>query len=394
MTQFLPFALPSIDEEEINEVIDTLKSKWITSGPKTKIFEQQFAKYLGVKHAIAVNSGTAALHLALESIGVGKGDQIITSPFTFTATAETIRYLGAEPIFIDIEEDTFNIDVSRIEQFLENANLDTSRIKSILPVHYGGQACEMDKIMDLALRYNCSVIEDAAHALPTTSNGKMIGTIGDITCFSFYATKPLTTGEGGMAVTQNDALADRMITMRLHGINKDIFDRYTSTKADWFYEVVAPGFKYNMSDIAAALGIQQLKKVDNFQKRRRYIAKCYNEAFINLPEIESPCVKFSMNLHSWHLYVIKLNLDLLQIDRSQFILEMKNRGVGTSVHFIPLHIQPYYRERYNFKPSDFPNSYRVYQKIVSLPIYPKMTDDDIEKVISAVKNIVAKHRKK
>ncbi|MCK5169637.1 MAG: DegT/DnrJ/EryC1/StrS aminotransferase family protein, partial [Bacteroidales bacterium] len=276
METFLPFSLPSIEQEEIDEVVDTLKENWITTGPKTKKFEDDFSKLIGVKHAIAVNSCTAALHLGLEAVGIKKGDKVITSPFTFTASGETIRYLGADPLFADINAKTFNIDPKKIEQIFENKNFETSKIKAIIPVHFGGQACNMTAIIKIAKKYDLKIVEDAAHTLPTTYNGKLIGSFGDITCFSFYATKTITTGEGGMLVTKNDDYASRVRTMRLHGINKDVFNRYISEDADWYYEIIAPGFKYNMSDIAAAIGIHQLKKIYKFQSRRERIAEIYN----------------------------------------------------------------------------------------------------------------------
>ncbi len=390
---FIPFALPSIGDEEINEVIHTLRSNWITTGPKTKLFEKQFAEFIGVEYAIATNSGTAAMHLALESIGIKKDDCVITTPFTFTATAETIRYLGADPLFVDIDPKTFNIDPQHIRNLLESSKIDVSKVKAILPVHFAGQACDMDSILSLATDYDLKVIEDAAHALPTTYEGNFIGSMGDLTCFSFYATKTITTGEGGMVVTQNERYAERIKTMRLHGINRDVFNRYQSDQADWYYEVIAPGFKYNLPDIAAAIGIHQLKKANKFRKQREKIARQYNDAFQDLDEIEIPYIKNPQDLHSWHLYVIKIKLDLIKIERSQFIEELKNLGIGTSVHFIPLHMQPYYKNRYKFKDTDFPNSFITYKQIISLPIYPKMSDSDVKRVCEAIKTIVSNHKK-
>ncbi len=392
--EFLPFALPSIEQDEINEVVDTLRSNWITTGPKTKKFEDDFSKLIGVKHAIAVNSCTAALHLGLEAVGIKEGDMAITSPFTFTASGETIRYLGADPLFADIDEKTFNIDSEKIKQIFENQNFDTSKIKAIIPVHFGGQACDMTAIIEIAKKYNLKIIEDAAHTLPTTHNGKLIGSFGDITCFSFYATKTITTGEGGMLVTNNDDYASRARTMRLHGINRDVFNRYITEDSDWYYEIIAPGFKYNMPDIAAAIGIHQLKKIYKFHSMRQKIAELYNNSFKNIEELEIPFIENLSDLHSWHLYVIKLKLELLKIDRSEFIKQLKLKGIGTSVHFIPLHIQPFYRKRYNFKPNDFPIAYNVFNKVCSLPIYPKMNEEDINRVINVVKEVILKNKKK
>jgi UDP-4-amino-4-deoxy-L-arabinose-oxoglutarate aminotransferase len=389
---FLPFALPSIDQDEIDEVIDTLKSNWITTGPKTKQFENDFSNLIGAENAIAVNSCTAALHLALDAIGLKEGDKVITTPFTFTASAEVIRYLGADPIFVDIDPGTFNIDADKLNDVIKSQKNQQS-IKAIIPVHFAGQSCDMDSIIQVAKKYNLKIIEDAAHALPTTYNGKKVGCLGDIACFSFYATKTITTGEGGMVVTDNPEYASRIKTMRLHGISKDVFNRYTSNDADWYYEVVEPGFKYNMPDIAAAIGIHQLKKVYDFYKRRKEIAESYNEALIKLAEVEIPFVKNPVDIHSWHLYVIKLRSDKLTIGRDDFLKKMKEMGIGTSVHFIPLHIQPYYRDKYSFKANDYPIAYDVFKHIFSLPIYPKMLQKDVNRVIDAVTSLISKYKK-
>lgn len=385
---FLPFALPSIGEEEITEVVDSMRSGWLTTGPKAKRFEDDFASFVGTRHALAVNSATAGLHLALEAAGISPGDKVITTPYTFTATAEVIRYLGADPVFVDIDRRTFNIDVKSIGRALA----EETNIKAIVPVHFAGQACAIDEIISLAKGKDLSVIEDAAHALPTTRDGRMIGTHGDLTVYSFYVTKTIATGEGGMVVTDDDALARRIRTMRLHGISRDVFDRYSSSKPSWYYEVVAPGFKYNMPDIAAAIGIHQLQKAWLFQERRRKIAEKYDEAFAGLP-LRTPFVERKDDVHAWHLYVIQLELEALSIDRDRFIELMAEAGIGTSVHFIPLHIQPYWRERYQFKPDDYPVAYDVYRRAVSLPIYPKMTNGDVERVISAVRAILARSRR-
>jgi len=387
--EFLPFALPSIDQDEINEVIDTLKSNWITTGPKAKQFEKDFSDFIGVENAIAVNSCTAALHLALDAIGIKAGDKIITTPFTFTASAEVIRYLGADPVFVDIDPGTFNIDVHKLNDVIKSQK----SVKAIIPVHFAGQACDMDPIIQIAQKSNLKIIEDAAHALPTTYNGKNVGILGDIACFSFYATKTITTGEGGMLVTNNSEYASRVKTMRLHGISRDVFNRYTSSEADWYYEVVEPGFKYNMPDIAAAIGIHQLKKVNTFYKKRKEIAETYNEAFLKFPELEIPFVKNPMDTHSWHLYVLKLRSDKLKIGRDEFLKMMKEMGIGTSVHFIPLHIQPYYRDKYGFSANDYPVAYDVFKNIFSLPIYPKMSKEDIHRVIETVTTIISRYKK-
>jgi dTDP-4-amino-4,6-dideoxygalactose transaminase len=382
MADFLPFALPDIGEEEINEVLDSLRSGWLTTGPKTKRFEEDFAAFAGDStEAIAVNSATAGLHLALEAVGIGPDDEVITTPYTFTATAEVVRYLGADPVFVDIDPVTFNIDPAQIEAAI------TARTKVIIPVHFAGLACDMNAILAIARKYNLKVVEDAAHALPTTCNGSLIGSLGsDATVYSFYATKTITTGEGGMIVTRNPEVAKRCRIMRLHGISRDAFDRYTSTKPSWHYEVVAPGCKYNMTDIASSLGIHQLKKAWSFQKKREAMAVCYDEAFRDLPIILPPKAPIG-DTHAWHLYVIRLTDDA-QVSRDRFIELMAEKGVGCSVHFIPLHLHPYWRDRYNLKPEDFPNALKAYECAVSLPLFTKMTETDQEKVIEAVKSIL------
>jgi UDP-4-amino-4,6-dideoxy-N-acetyl-beta-L-altrosamine transaminase len=393
---FLPFALPVIEEEEISEVLDVLKSGWITTGPKVKLFEREFAEYIGCKHAIAVNSCTAALHLALEAIGIRERDEIITSPMTFAATSEVIRYFKASPVFVDIDSTTMNLDVELLENTVQKRceSGDGKRLKAIIPVHYAGYPCDMDAIMALASRYDLRIIEDAAHAFPTSYKRKMIGTLGDITCFSFYATKNITTGEGGMITTENEEYADRMRIMSLHGISKDAWKRYTA-EGSWYYEIVAPGYKYNLTDIAAGLGVAQLRKADAFLKRRMQIADRYHEAFQELNELDLPLVHEGEEgtTHSWHLYVIRLNLQRLQIDRNKFIDELRRKGIGTSVHFIPLHIHPYYRETYGYQSDDFPVAYETYKRIISLPIYARMTDDDVERVIESVTDIVKSNRR-
>ena len=381
---FLPFALPDIGEEEIEEVVDSLRSGWVTAGPKTKQFEQDFSEFLGGDlEAIAVNSATSGLHLALEAIGVMYGDEVITTPYTFTATAEVIRYLGANPVFVDIDPLTLNIDVSLLESKI------TAKTKAIIPVHFAGLACDMDEIIDIAHQHGVKVIEDAAHALPTMYKDKLIGTLkSDVTVYSFYATKTITTGEGGMIVTSNANIAERCRIMRLHGISRDIFNRYSSENPTWHYEVVAPGFKYNMTDIAASMGIHQLKKVFSFQKKRQEIADYYNSEFLNLPIILPPQAP-ECDQHAWHLYVIRLT-DMAPVKRDEFIQLMANKGIGCSVHFIPLHIHPYWRDTYHYCPEDFPNSLYAYEEAISLPLYTKMKEYDVQRVVTVVKEILLK----
>ncbi len=383
MQDFLPFALPDIGEDEFNEVLDSLRSGWLTTGPKTKRFEQDFSVFIGGGvESVAVNSATAGLHLALEAIGIGPGDEVITTTHTFTATAEVIRYLGADPVFVDINPNTFNIDATRIEAAI------TPRTRAIIPVHFAGLACDMDAILTIAQKHNLKVVEDAAHALPTTCNGKLIGTLGsDATVFSFYATKTITTGEGGMIVTADPDIAARCRTMRLHGISRDAFDRYTSIKPAWFYEVVAPGFKYNMTDIAASLGIHQLKKARQFQARREEMAAIYDEALLDLPLLLPPHT-LAGDTHAWHLYVVRLTQDA-PVTRDRFIELMAEQGIGTSVHFIPLHLHPYWRELYALKPEQFPHSQQLFEQSVSLPVYTKMTVNDQQRVIQAVREVLS-----
>jgi perosamine synthetase len=310
---------------------------------------------------------------------------------TFAATSEVIRYFKARPVFVDIDPTTMNLDVGLLENTVrercESGN--GKRLKAIIPVHYGGYPCDMDAIMALASQYGLRIIEDAAHAFPTFYKRKMIGTLGDVTCFSFYATKNITTGEGGMITTEDEEYADRMRIMSLHGISKDAWKRYTA-EGSWYYEIVAPGYKYNLTDIAAGLGVAQLRKADVFLKRRMQIADKYQEAFQELNELELPLTPGGTEgtTHSWHLYVIRLNLQRLKIDRNQFIDELRQKGIGTSVHFIPLHIHPYYRETYGYQSDDFPVAYGTYKRIISLPIYARMTDDDVERVIDSVTDIV------
>jgi dTDP-4-amino-4,6-dideoxygalactose transaminase len=377
---FLPFALPDIGEEEIAEVVDSLRSGWVTTGPKARRFEQEFAEFLGGGiEAVAVNSATAGLHLALEAAGIGEGDEVITTPHTFTATAEVIRYLGANPVFVDIDPATLNIDPARIEAAV------TARTKAILPVHFGGLPCDMEAILSIAKRRGLKVIEDAAHAFPATRGGKAIGALDSAAAvFSFYATKTITTGEGGMITTRDPALAARARIMRLHGINRDVFDRYTSSKPSWYYEVVAPGYKYNMTDIAASLGIHQLAKARRFQRRRQAIAARYDAAFAGLPVVLPPKAPVGGE-HAWHMYVIRLPAE---VNRNDFIQDMARLGIGCSVHFIPLHLQPYWRERYALRPEQFPAATEAYGRLVSLPVYTRMTDADVDRVAAAVASLV------
>ena len=382
---FLPFHVPAIGEEEIAAVVGVLKSGWLTTGSKVKEFEQQFCRFVGARHAVAVNSATAALHLGLAAVGIKEGDEVIVPTMTFAATAEVVLYLKAKPVLVDCTADTLNIDPVAIERAI------TPRTKAIIPVHFAGQPCDSERISSLARTHGLKVIEDAAHALPARDHGRMIGSIGDITCFSFYATKTITTGEGGMATTNNPEWAEKMRMLSLHGISHDAWNRYSS-EGSWYYEVTHVGYKYNLTDIAASLGIEQLKKCRRFAAARRRIADAYSAAFADLAEIRAPFAEPDKE-HAWHLYVIRLELERLTINRREFIEALREMNIGSSVHFIPLHLHPFYRQTFGYQPADFPEAAGAYERIVSLPIYPNMSDADVEDVIGAVRSIVERHRR-
>ena len=382
---FLPFALPEIGDEEIAEVVDTLKSGWITTGPKAKRFEAAFTEFLGDAglESIAVNSATAGLHLALEALGIGPGDEVITTTHTFTATAEVVRYLGADVKLVDIDPATLNIDPQAVEAAI------TPRTKAILPVHYGGLAADMPAILAIARKRGLKVVEDAAHALPATCGGRLVGTLdSDATVFSFYANKTITTGEGGMLVTRDKALAQRARTMRLHGISRDAFDRFTAKVPSWYYEIVAPGFKYNLTDIAAALGLHQLKKARRFQQQRERLAMLYDEALRDLPLVR-PAHAPAGDQHSWHLYPVRL-ADGVALGRDTLIERLYAQGIGVSVHYIPLHQQPYWRDRYALRAEHFPHSQHAYERLMSLPLYTRMTEADVARVAGALRAALAR----
>jgi len=381
---FLPFSPPKIGDDEIAEVVDTLKSDWITTGPKVKRFEQEFAEFVGAPSALAVSSATDAMLVGLAALGIGAGDEVITTPMTFCSTVHVIEHLGARPVLVDVEEDTLNIDPGRVAEAL-NQNT-----RALLPVHLYGHPCEMDTLLGLAETHGLYVLEDAAHALPAKYRGHAVGTLGDLTAFSFYATKNLTTGEGGM-LTGNSDLVEQARIWSLHGIGSDAYTRY-SAEDSWSYEVVLPGFKCNMTDIQASLGLHQLRRQTDSQVRRRVIVRAYDEAFANLAEVERPARRDEVE-HAWHLYVLRLNLDMLTIDRARFIQELCSRNIGASVHFIPVHMHPYYRVKYGYDPDDFPVAYRNYLRLVSLPLNLRMTDSDVDSVIDAVVDVVTSHRR-
>ena len=380
---FLPFARPDIGDAEIAAVTETLRSGWVTTGPKARAFEQAFTDYLGGEglQSIAVNSATAGLHLALEALGIGPGDEVIAPTLTFTATVEVVRYLGADPVLVDVDPVTLNIDPEKIRAAI------TPRTKAIMPVHYGGLACRMDAILAIAREHGLKVVEDAAHALPTTWRGTLVGQLqSDVTVFSFYANKTITTGEGGMAVTRDPELSKRMRVMRLHGMNRDAFDRFTSKTPAWYYEVVAPGFKYNMTDVAAAMGVEQLARLPHFVQRREVLARRYHEQLANLP-LALPAVAPPGDTHAWHLYVIRL-LPNAPLERDAAIQALSDRGIGTSVHYVPLHRHPYWRDRYQLTPAMFPEADAAYQAMISIPLFTAMSDSDQDRVIAALHEVL------
>ncbi|MBZ5513945.1 MAG: DegT/DnrJ/EryC1/StrS family aminotransferase [Acidobacteriia bacterium] len=383
-TRFLPFHLPLIEEEDVQAVREVLRSGWLTTGPKVRQFEREFAGYVGASHAVAVSSCTAALHLALDAIGLEKGDEVLIPTLTFAATGEAVIYFGAKPVLVDSTPDTFNMDPDEVERSI------TPRTKAIIPVHFAGQPCEMVRLLQIARDNGLKVIEDAAHALPARYRGRKVGTLGDITCFSFYATKTITTGEGGMAATENEEYANRMRMMSLHGISKDAWKRY-SAEGSWRYEILAPGYKYNLTDLQASLGLTQLAKCDSMWARRAMLADRYTEALSSLDAFQVPQVAPDVQ-HAWHLYVILVNPRALRIHRDQVIEELKQRGIGTSVHFIPLHTHPYYRKRWRYHKGDFPVVDNYFDRCLSLPLYPAMSNEDLESVIEALTDIASKFR--
>lgn len=400
----IPFARPSIGEEEIEAVAATMRSGWLTTGPKTREFEKAFAEAAGARHALAVNSATAGLHLGLEAIGVRADDRVVTPVWTFTASAEVSRYLGAHPLFADVDAATLNLDAPGIEKAMASAPADSRRpIRAVMPVHFAGKPCDMDAILATASAHGLKVVEDAAHTFPAKVDtrsvrdaqrvSRSIGSIGDATVFSFYATKTIATGEGGMVTTDDDEIAERIRVMRLHGFSRDVWNRYTSTKPSWYYEIVAPGYKYNLTDIASAIGLVQLRKSQAFQTRREAIARAYNAAFREIDAFQIPIAPDGELSHSWHLYVLRLNLDMLSIGRDDFIWEMGARGVSCSVHFIPLHMQPYWRDTYKLTPEMFPVASREFERVLSLPIYPDMTEGMVNQVIGVTSEIAARYRR-
>lgn len=384
-TSFIPFHRPEIGPEESAAVLQVLESKWLTTGPATIAFEKEFADYVGCKYALAVNSGTAALQLALDAIGLRAGDEVLVPSYTFTASAEVVTYFGAKPVLCDSQRGGFNIDP------VDAARRITEKTRALMPVHVAGQPCAMDELQRLAIRHNLRVVEDAAHALPASCAGKRIGTVSELTAFSFYATKTITTGEGGMLTTDIEDYAKRASLMRLHGISGDAWKRY-SRAGTWLYEVCDAGYKLNLCDILAALGRAQLRKCDDFWRSRCLVAAYYNQRFADMGELEMPPQTDAGSEHAWHLYILRLRPELLSIDRSEFIAQLKELGIGTSVHFIPLHCHPHWKQTYGYVSQDFPNAEDAYSRCISLPIYPGLTEDEMERVVAAVQETVQKNR--
>ncbi len=390
---FLPYALPSIGEAEIAEVVDSLRSGWITMGPKVKRFEAAFAEYVGAPHAVAMNSCTAGLQIALHALGIGPGDEVIVPTITFCATANVVVLLGATPVLVDVGDD-LNIDPAAVEAAI------TPKTRAIMPVHYGGQACDLERIYALAARHNLAVVEDAAHAVASEYRGRRIGSAfderwarpaGRATVFSFYATKNLATGEGGMLTTDDPQLADRCRRLALHGMSRDAWQRYTSA-GSWYYEVIEPGYKQNMTDIQASIGIHQLQRIDEFTAVRQRYAAMYDAALGDLPEVQLP-VRHGDRNHTFHLYPVRFQTERLTAGRDEIIEELARCNIGTSVHFIPVHLHPYYRDAYGYAPGDFARAARIYAEMISLPLYPAMSEDDVASVYHAVRAIVGELRR-
>ncbi len=381
---FLPFSPPLVGQDEIDEVVDTLRSDWISTGPKTKRFEADFTEYLGSPAALALNSCTAGLHLALATLGIGPGEEVITTPMTFAASVNVIEHVGARPVLVDVEADTLNIDPTAVERAIGPST------KAIIPVHFGGHPADMDPLWDLARDRGIAMVEDAAHALPAKYKGRNVGSGENPASFSFYATKNLTTGEGGM-LTGSQEFLDRARVISLHGMSRDAWKRYDKG-GSWFYEVVLPGFKYNMTDLQASLGLVQLRKLATFQARRREVVEAYNQAFGGVDALQCPVERPEVE-HAWHLYPIRLRPGTLTIGRDQFIQELTARNIGTSVHFIPIHLHPYYRDKYGYQPGDLPVAFGNFERMLSLPLNPRLMEQDVADVTEAVLDVVATFRR-
>jgi dTDP-4-amino-4,6-dideoxygalactose transaminase len=381
----IPFHRALIETEEINAVLEVLRSGWLTTGPRVKQFEASFAQHVGAAHAVAVSSCTAALHLALHAIDLREGDEVILPTMTFASSGEVVLYFNAKPVFVDCEPDAFHMDASLVERAI------TSRTKAILPVHYSGYPCDMDPILSVARKRGVKIIEDAAHALPARYKGKRVGAIGDLTCFSFYATKTVTTGEGGMITTDNADYADRARILSLHGVTKDAWKRYSS-EGSWRYDIQATGYKYNLTDLQAALGLAQLQKCESMHLRRCVLAMRYTSALSSLDTFKVPSIPDHVE-NAWHLYVLEVNQDLLTINRDRVIEELKERGIGTSVHFIPLHLHSLYGLKCGYRPGQFPNAERHFASAISLPLFPSLSFEDQDRVIEALHDIARQYRR-
>lgn len=382
--KFIFFSPPAIGDEEIEEVIDTLRSGWITTGPKTRRFEEYFKDYVGSPAALALSSCTAGLHLALAVLGIGAGDEVITSTMTFASSVNVIEHVGARPVLVDVEPDTLNLDPDLVEKKI------TPRTRAILPVHYAGHPAEMDKLNEIARAARLEVVEDAAHALAAGYKGRAIGSGSNPVAFSFYATKNITTAEGGMLTGSRELIKEARV-LSLHGMSRDAWKRY-DRGGSWYYEVLAPGYKYNMTDIQASLGLHQLRKLKRLQERRREIVRAYNTAFSGNDALEIPVEREEVE-HAWHLYALRLRTGALTIDRDAFIRELNDYKIGASVHFIPIHLHPYYRDKYSFAPVDFPVAYSNYRRLISLPLSPALSDEDVADVIEAVLEVVKRYRR-
>jgi dTDP-4-amino-4,6-dideoxygalactose transaminase len=382
-TKFLVFGSPALEQAEIDEVVATLKSGWLGTGPRAARFEEEFREYIGTRHALALNSCTAALHLSMIAAGLEPRDEVITAPHTFAATANSIVHAGAVPVFVDVDRRTQNIDPSLIEAAI------TPKTRAIIPVHFAGRPCEMDAIMAVAEKHGLKVIEDAAHAIEAVYRGRHIGTIGDAACFSFYVTKNLTTGEGGMVTTDDDTWAEKIQTYGLHGLSKGAWKRY-SDEGFVHYQVLYPGFKYNMTDMQAAIGIHQLARVERSARRRREIWERYDMAFADLPT-RTPAPEEPNTTHARHLYTLLLDVERLRVGRDAVAEELKAEGIGTGIHYISVHLHAYYRERFGFAPEAFPNARHLSERTLSLPFSARLSDQDVEDVIAAVRKVLLRH---
>ncbi|MFO0582486.1 MAG: DegT/DnrJ/EryC1/StrS family aminotransferase [Anaeromyxobacter sp.] len=385
MNDYIPFALPDVTQSEIDAVVEVLRSGWVTTGPRTKEFETRFAGAVGGEQCVMVNSCTAALHLALEAVGVKSGDEVIVPTMTFASSAEVVRYLGAVPVLVDVRPTDHNIDPAAVERAIG------PKTRAIIPVHFAGVPADMQELADLARPRGIPIVADAAHAFPAEYRGRNVGTLADITCFSFYATKTITTGEGGAAVTANEAWADRMRIMSLHGISRDAWKRYTA-QGNWFYEITAPGYKYNLTDVAAAMGLAQLLRANSMRDRRAEIVRRYTEVLGGRDDVE--LLSWAPDrTHAHHLFVMKPRLERLSVDRDRLVMELKDRGIGCSVHFIPLHMHPYYRDTFGYRPSDLPTAEGLFRRSISLPLFSAMSDAQVARVIEAVVDVLDRFRR-